>query len=53
MVNLSLNWASISGLLLMALWVPALVVSLRRFDLLMDRDQPSARRSKVSVWPCF
>ena len=42
MVNLSLNWASISGLLLMALWVPALVVSLRRFDLLMDRDQPSA-----------
>ena len=26
----------------MALWVPALVVSLRRFDLLMDRDQPSA-----------
>ena len=42
MVNLSLNWASISGLLLMALWVPALVVSLRRFDLLMDRDQPSS-----------
>ena len=42
MVHLSLNWASISGLLLMALWVPALVVSLRRFDLLMDRDQPSA-----------
>ena len=28
MVNASLNWASISGLLLMALWVPALVVSL-------------------------
>ena len=24
----------------MALWVPALVVSLRRFDVLMDRDQP-------------
>ena len=42
MVNLSLNWASISGLLLMALWVPALVVSFRRFDLLMDRDQSSA-----------
>jgi len=42
MVNLSLNWASISGLLLMALWVPDLVVSLRRFDLLMDREQPSA-----------
>lgn len=42
MVHLSLNWASISGLLLMALWVPALVVSLRRFDLLMERDQPSA-----------
>ena len=42
MVNLSLNWASISGLLLMALWVPALVVSLRRFDLLMVRDPPSA-----------
>ena len=42
MVNLSLNWATIWGLLLMALWVPALVVSLRRFDLLMDRDQPSA-----------
>lgn len=38
----SLNWASISGLLLMALWCPALVVSLRRFDLLMDRDQPRA-----------
>ena len=29
MVNASLNWASIWGLLLMALWVPALVVSLR------------------------
>ena len=42
MVNLSLNWATISGLLLMALWVPALVVSLRRFDLLMDRDQSRA-----------
>ena len=40
MVNASLNWASILGLLLMALWVPALVVSLRRFDVLMDRDQP-------------
>tara|TARA_Y100000589_G_scaffold330149_1_gene378882 strand:- start:2415 stop:3110 length:696 start_codon:yes stop_codon:yes gene_type:complete len=40
MVNASLNWASISGLLLMALWCPALVVSLRRFDLLMDRSQP-------------
>ena len=24
----------------MALWVPALLVSLRRFDVLMDRDQP-------------
>ena len=42
MVNASLNWASISGLLLMALWVPALVVSLRRFDVLMDRNQPGA-----------
>ncbi len=42
MVHLSLNWATIWGLLLMALWVPALVASLRRFDLLMDRDQPSA-----------
>ena len=40
MVNASLNWASISGLLLMALWVPALVVSLRRFDVSMDRGQP-------------
>lgn len=40
MVNASLNWASICGLLLMALWVPALLVSLRRFDVLMDRDQP-------------
>ena len=40
MVNASLNWASLWGLLLMALWVPALVVSLRRFDVLMDRDQP-------------
>ena len=42
MVHLSLNWATIWGLLLMALWVPALVVSLRRFDLLMDRDQSRA-----------
>ena len=42
MVNLSLNWASLVGLLLMALWIPALLVSLRRFDLLMNRDQPSA-----------
>ena len=42
MVNASLNWASIWGLVLMALWVPALVVSLRRFDLLMDRDQSRA-----------
>jgi hypothetical protein len=42
MVNASLNWASISGLMMMALWVPALVVSLRRFDVLMDRDQPGA-----------
>ena len=40
MVNVYLNWATIWGLLLMALWVPALVVSLRRFDVLMDRDQP-------------
>ncbi len=40
MVNASLNWASLWGLLLMALWVPALVVSLRRFDVLMDLDQP-------------
>ena len=40
MVNASLNWASIWGLLLMALWVPALVVSLRRFDVSMDRGQP-------------
>ena len=42
MVNASLNWASICGLLLMVLWVPALVVSLQRFDLLMDRDQSRA-----------
>ena len=42
MVNASLNWASLWGLLLMALWVPALVVSLRRFDVLMDRNQPGA-----------
>jgi hypothetical protein len=34
-----MNWASLWGLLLMALWVPALVVSLRRFDVLMDRGQ--------------
>lgn len=40
MVNASLNWASIWGLVLMALWVPALVVSLRRFDVSMDRGQP-------------
>lgn len=40
MVNASLNWASIWGLLLMALWVPALVVSLRRFDVSMDLGQP-------------
>ena len=36
---ISLNWASISGLLLLALWIPALVVSLRRFDALIRRDQ--------------
>ena len=41
MVNASLNWASISGLLLLALWIPALVTSLRRFDALMRRDQSS------------
>ena len=40
MVNASLNWASLWGLLLMALWVPALVVSLRRFDVSMDLGQP-------------
>ena len=40
MVMSVLNWASIWGLLLMALWAPALVVSLRRFDVLMDQDQP-------------
>ena len=40
MVMYVLNWASLWGLLLMALWVPALLVSLRRFDVLMDRDQP-------------
>ena len=40
MVNVYLNWATIWGLLLMALWVPALVVSLRRFDVSMDRGQP-------------
>lgn len=38
----SLNWASISGLLLLALWIPALVMSLRRFDALMRRDQSSS-----------
>ncbi|MFL0773979.1 MAG: hypothetical protein AB8A39_04375 [Prochlorococcus sp.] len=41
MINASLNWASIAGLLLLALWIPALVVSLRRFDALMRRDQSS------------
>ena len=40
MVMYVLNWASLWGLLLMALWVPVLLVSLRRFDVLMDRDQP-------------
>ena len=44
MVNASLNWASITALLALALWIPALVVSLRRFDVLMRRDQ-----SDVSV----
>ena len=39
MINASLNWASIAGLLLLALWIPALVVSLRRFDALIRRDQ--------------
>ena len=39
MVNASLNWASIIALLVLALWIPALVVSLRRFDVLMRRDQ--------------
>ena len=38
MINASLNWASISGLLLLTLWIPALFVSLRRFDALMRRD---------------
>ena len=41
MINASLNWASIAGLLLLALWIPALVVSLLRFDALMRRDQSS------------
>ena len=39
MINASLNWGSIAGLLLLALWIPALVVSLRRFDALMRREQ--------------
>ena len=39
MLLASLNWASIAGLLLLALWIPALVASLRRFDGLMRRDQ--------------
>ena len=39
MVNASLNWASITAFLVLALWIPALVVSLRRFDVLMSRDQ--------------
>jgi len=39
MINASLNWGSIAGLLLLALWIPALVVSLRRFDALIRRDQ--------------
>ena len=39
MVNASLNWTSIGGLILLALWIPALVASLRRFDALMRRDQ--------------
>lgn len=41
MMIVSLNWASIAGLLLIALWCPALVVSLRRFDALMRRDASS------------
>ena len=49
MVNASLNWASIWGLVLMALWVPALVVSLRRFDLLMARDQPAATFQGIAL----
>ena len=49
MVIASLNWGSIWGLLLMALWVPALVVSLRRFDRLMARDQPPATFQKIAL----
>ncbi|MGB1622296.1 MAG: hypothetical protein ACPHAS_06475 [Synechococcus sp.] len=49
MVNASLNWASIWGLLLMALWVPAFVVSLRRFDRLMARDQPPATFQGIAL----
>ena len=51
MVMYVLNWASLWGLLLMALWVPALLVSLRRFDVLMDRDQPRERLQGLRlVW---
>jgi len=35
----------------MALWVPALVVSLRRFDVLMDRDQTrESLKGLALVW---
>ena len=39
MMYAGLNWAAYSGLLLLALWIPALFVSLRRFDALMRRGQ--------------
>ena len=39
----------------MALWVPvpALVVSLRRFDLLMARDQPAATLQRIALVACL
>ena len=39
----------------MALWVPvpALVVSLRRFDLLMDRDQPAVTLQRIALVACL
>ena len=39
----------------MALWVPvpALVVSLRRFDLLMAQDQPAATLKRIALVACL
>lgn len=53
MVNAYLTWVSLPGLLLMAFWCPALVLSLRHIDVLMGRLQSFSALKGLSFSLCL